>query len=146
MMRAWGWKEGEPLGVRGHGITAPVEAVRRLGNPKAGLGTSGKKRKVSDTKEPKLSTDKKLRGAFINGELVIGELRGSSAIAPQQLDVNGHPLPADGSVEWLQGPARPVTKWGGGVVGIAEAMYPHPDRWRLADIDAPLDSILPAMT
>ena len=26
-------------------------------------------------------------------------------------------------------------------MGIAEAMYPHPDRWRLADIDAPLDRV-----
>ena len=59
----------------------------------------------------------------------------------QPLDVSGRPMPGAKRVEWIQGKAKPVTKWGNGIVGIAEAMYPHPDRWRLADIDAPLDRV-----
>ena len=60
--------------------------------------------------------------SFVNGELVVGEKRGSSALEVQPLDVSGRPMPGAKRVEWIQGKAKPVTKWGNGIVGIAEAM------------------------
>ena len=36
---------------------------------------------------------------------------------------------------------RDVVMWSGGVRGIAESTFPHPDQWRLGDTDKPLDRI-----
>ena len=36
---------------------------------------------------------------------------------------------------------RPVVRWAGKVVGIADAFFPSPKEWRLGDIDADLDKV-----
>jgi hypothetical protein len=36
---------------------------------------------------------------------------------------------------------RQPLMWGRGVVGVAERVFPHPQEWRLGDIDKPLDKV-----
>jgi len=141
ILHNWGYQPDEPLGIRGQGITEPVEAVIRGGNPMAGLGAAGRKRKAASGREPKSSTDPKMRGTFIDGKFTVGEPCLNGTFKRHALDVGGKPTREDELVEWAPQGLRHVTKWKDGIAGIAEATFPHPERWRLADITATLDYV-----
>ena len=46
-----------------------------------------------------------------------------------------------GEVRALRGALRSVVWWGEGVMGVAEATFPHPKEWRLDGVDARLDEV-----
>ena len=90
--------------------------------PLAGLGAACKKRKVSEVSD-KGETFGLIVRSLHQRELVVGEKRGSSARS-----TTGRQRPPGArakSAHRIQGKAKPVTKWGNGIVGIA-ADVPSP--------------------
>jgi hypothetical protein len=71
---------------------------------------------------------------------VYGKRKGL-ALLVHELDQKGIPRVTDRRVHFHPQDVREVTWWRNGVVGVAEATFPDPQRWRLADIDKPLDKI-----
>ena len=132
MMRALGWKPGKGLGYSEQGITAPLTAaIGQAG--REGLGYKKRKKTSGATKD-------KLR-AVISGQKIAYGIVNGQYFTEMSLSIRGKPTPT--GVTSLIDPSelREVLRWNGGVVGIAESTFPHPEEWRLGCIDKPLDKI-----
>ena len=57
------------------------------------------------------------------------------------LDAKGIPRDSGEVIHYNPRDLRTTAWWRGGCVGVAEATFPDPQRWRLADIDKSLDKI-----
>jgi hypothetical protein len=74
------------------------------------------------------------------GGIVYGKVQGL-ALRVYELDLKGTPHATEERVHFSQDELRETSWWRGGITGISEATFPQPERWRLADIDKPLDKI-----
>ena len=89
--------------------------------------------------QPKFDIDP-IVAVIQNGKIVYGKRKGLALIV-HELDQKGIPRATEKRVHYHPQDVREVTWWREGVVGVAEATFPDPQRWRLADIDKPLDKI-----
>jgi hypothetical protein len=136
IMRKWGWKDGQGLGKNADGITEPVGLSGQQTDRK-GLGSrpSQSKAKLKKSKEVQ-----PIVAVIQDGDIVYGKCKGL-ALRVHVLDQKGIPRATDQNIHFQPLDVRAVTWWNGGVVGVSEATFPDPERWRLADIDKPLDKV-----
>ena len=135
IMRRWGWKPGRGLGKREDGRIEPVN-IDAHQHDKKGLGAGSKKKQRKKPKEPH---DPIL--GVVRGEREIYGKRTGLGLKVFELNIKGVPRATDEIIHVTEDELRQPLWWRGGIVGIAECMFPHPERWRLADIDKPLDRI-----
>ncbi len=137
MMANMGWRPGEPVGLRGEGITEPIEPVL--------YSTKGEGLGFSPPKKTKTKTKKDPYRAIVHGSTVTyGKLQkdlGACSFAACTLSPKGRPIQRDETWAVMPEELHPVIWWGNGIMGVAEATFPHPKEWRLGDIDKPLDKI-----
>lgn len=140
VMGRWGWKRGQGLGARSDGATEPVSIAKHQ-HGKGGLGaTKGSKREKAQRKKEEKPLVAVVRGEGEEARVIYGKACGMG-LQVYERDSKGVPHKTDERIHVLQSELRKTLWWRGGVVGIAEASWPHPERWRLADIDKPLDGI-----
>ena len=140
MMARWGWRPGQGLGVRSDGATEPVSIAQHQ-HGKRGLGaTKESKREKAQRKKEEKPLMAVVRGEGEETQVIYGKACGIG-LQVYERDGKGVPHKTDKCIHVLQSELRTTLWWRGGVVGIAEASWPHPERWRLADIDKPLDGI-----
>ena len=135
MMKNLGWTPGTGLGPNAQGISTPVEpGVPRKG--KQGLGLGPRRRKACKKRTPQL------KAAVIGDVPVYGMLHASdSTFEVVELTTRGLPKPMGKLIAIHLQELREPLRWGGGVVGIGERVFPHPNDWRLGDICKPLHKI-----
>ena len=98
----------------------------------------------SPASKPRRKREDPYRAIEQNGKVLYGRLQkgaGATVFTECTLSPKGRPLPTKRIWAVAQEETRHVLWWGGGIAGMAEAIFPHPKEWRLGDIDLPLDMI-----
>lgn len=134
MMTNAGWKPGAPL--KAGGLTEPIPTqTPRTGKQGIGLGptSSSKKKKARDSYY-----------GFIDesGQTVYGkynERQGTLTI--YNLSTKGRPISTGITRNHSNLTLRKALWWGSGIVGLADATFPHPEGWTVAGLIDTLDRL-----
>ena len=130
LMASMGWSGGG-LGKRGEGVSEPIEAI---GNPSSDRRGLGARRARSRAKaKAKRSSLRAVTYTDEEGDEVVqyGYVA-KSKLELVELSPRGRPIKT-GETRELDSDdlTREVVWWGDGVLGIAEATYPHPQGWTI---------------
>ena len=78
---------------------------------------------------------------LVDNEIIYGRCTGNH-FAIHELNTKGAPVyKGKNKLVWPGDLRRVVYYWGGGVKGIAESTFPHPEEWRYGAIDKHLDQV-----
>ena len=128
LMSAMGWYGGG-IGKNEEGPTEPIEAVGSAGSDRKGLGYSRSRKGPSSKVRPSslraiTYTDEEGDEVLQYGYVTKGNLE------VVELSPRGRPV-RTGARRGLDSSdlVREVVWWGDGVLGVAEATYPHPQGW-----------------
>ena len=134
MMQRMGWGGG-PIGKRGEGSEVPAEAVGTGDGSRHGLGYKrrGARKGAGSTARAKLkAVTYDDEGTVTNKYAYVSD----STAKVVELSPRGRPVLTGEELELEESDLiRDVAWWGGGVLGVAELTYPHPNGWTIAGAD-----------
>ena len=128
LMSAMGWSGGG-IGKLGHGLPQPVMAQDHAGSHRNGLGY--KRHNLSSKHSPSRNSIRAITYTDEEGDVILqyGHVN-EGKIEEVDLSPRGLPVRTGVSRELDSNDLiREVVWWGNGILGIAEATYPHPKGW-----------------
>ena len=135
MVRMAGWREGEPLGLRGW-VCEPVPTPSP-NRHRRGLGWESS----SNSGEASYKHDD-FRATRWEGDLIYGTYDEHTAtFTKYALSVKGTPTVPLASYSVPEGHVTGVVWWGEGIGGPAPITYPHPKGWAVVGPDCMLDQV-----
>ena len=161
IMSIMDWDPTEGLGPEGEGITEPVQParggfkpssnsrkknepitfVRECGGPK----DSNSQNPNPNSTKPKPKQDS-LKAFLLEGKWLLGwldEVDNKPVLTEADRTMRGYPIRSNRkhTLESFHLPSMPALKWGKGVLGPAEFIYPHPKGWCFNHNSIPLDAL-----